>query len=354
APRERPPTDTDGWAAARIAWDETTARAVPATAAARPRPRLRWIALVLGAVLALVAVGLAVWTPSAGTPPAVDPSSPEQVAQRYRALGADLVRAVLRCSALTPDPGETERVSCDFGGLTVQLVGYDSTGRLRAHRDAALAPGQDSARSASTTGAGAAFAMDEAVGGGSTVYWDVESPRPVSATVTAARPLAEVLDFYDERRSTAVQRPEMPGAAFASPALWDLASTVVDGGRGQCEPTARDKYFSGVVEQVACTFPNGVLGDFGRFVDSRAVTFYRTSTASADYTVPGTVRTGSWNDFDDPADSQAQLIEYVLAADGDSYLYYDRRETLCFGLLYHPDHSQDRLKEFFVSQGLEQ
>ncbi|MCO1655264.1 hypothetical protein [Pseudonocardia humida] len=344
-----PPADRGGRAGPRITWDGTPTRPAPATGP----PRRRRLALVLGAVLLVVtAVAVVVGRPAA-SPAAADPSAPDQVALRFRALGADLVRGVLRCAPLAPEPGETERVRCDFGGLAVELVGYDSPNRLRGHRDEVLAATRGSARSADAVEAGAAFVMDETAEGRSTVYWDVESPRPMSATVSASRPLAEVLAFHDERRFAALPRPEQPGPAFGSAALWELAAVVVADGGGECAPTAREEYFAGTVEQVSCTFPNGVLADFARVADGRALTAFRVSSAFPEYTVPGTVRTGSWSDVDDTGAEQTQLIEYVLAADGDSYLYYDRRETLCLGLLYHPDLGQAELREFFVSRGLQ-
>jgi hypothetical protein len=174
----------------------------------------------------------------------------------------------------------------------------------------------------------------------------------MSATVVASRPIAEVLAFHDERRFGALRRPEQPGPAFASPALWKLASVVVVVGAGTCTATPREEYFTGTVEQVSCTFPNGVQAGFARVPDHRALTTFRVSSAHEEYAAPGTVRTGSWEDIGDTGAEQTQLIEYVLATDGDAYLYYDRQETLCLGVLHHPDFDQARLRDFFLSRGL--
>ncbi|WP_214406050.1 hypothetical protein, partial [Pseudonocardia lacus] len=276
----------------------------------------------------------------------------DQVAQRYRALGADLLLGARRCVALAPTPGQTEHLACDVetgaGALTLELVSFDTVARLREQRAAAMPAAADSVRSARATGPGAAFVMDETAAGASRVYWDVESPRPVSATVAADRPLAELVAFHDARRAGAVQRPEQPGAAFAVPAMWQLATAVVrDPDAVDCAAVAPSPEYPGTVEQVTCRFPDGMVADFGLAADAASFNRLRVALASPPGIVPGSQWIGAWEGPDVGDAVPGQLSYYTLADGGASRLYYDRRDWLSFGFLRGEGFTTERLYRFW-------
>ena len=102
----------------RVSWN-----APPPTSPVRAR---RWpLAAAMAVVLAATAGG-ALWFVRAGgtapDPPPPDRYAVDQVAQRYRALGARLLDGVTRCAQLPAAPGEVERVGCDVGTVSFTLA----------------------------------------------------------------------------------------------------------------------------------------------------------------------------------------------------------------------------------------
>jgi hypothetical protein len=307
--------------------------------------------LVGVALLLLGAAGAVAWLVRPVDPPAVDAFAVDQVAQRYRALGADLLAGAERCAPLAPQPGQTEHVGCTIatgrGPLGLELTTYDTSARLREARDRAMEAGPGSARSARADAGDGAFVMDEAASGGSRLYWDVEVPRPVSAAVADSRPLGELVAFYDARRFAVVQRPEQPGAAFTDPRLWLLAHEVLrghaDAGCTEVPPAAE---YPGAQLQVTCHLPDGIVADFGTVPDPAAFTRLRTALASPPGIVPGSQWIGGWQGSDGRSDGQ-QLTYYALAEGNASRLYYDSREALGFGLLSSDGLTPEQLHAFW-------
>ena len=61
--------------------------------------------------------------------------------------------------------------------------------------------------------------------------------------------------------------------------------------------------------------------------------------------MPGSLRVGLWRNF---ADEDGQLIEFRYNTEPASpYLYFDRRESLCFGLVSRSGVTQDELKQLW-------
>lgn len=309
-----------------------------------PRRDIPVVAIAVAAIaFAVVATIVAVRSgPEPGVP---DRYALDQVGLRYRALGAGLLDGALRCAPIAAQPGRTETVDCAFGAWSVVLVSYDSRAALDVSRSQALAPAPDSVRSAQAAEDDAAFAMDETAAGVASVHWDAADPRPVSATIsTAALPLPDLLDFYDSRGVGLLARPGQPGPAFRSGALWAFARSRVLADDPTCAPAPewRDSMHDSV-EAVKCTYPDGTVLGLAQLRDAAVVERYREDNLRAEWAVPGTVRVGAWAATDDPA-MAGVLVEYVFAEDGDSSLYFDDLDTSCFGLMFHPDLTQDQLK----------
>ncbi|WP_214406052.1 hypothetical protein [Pseudonocardia lacus] len=330
----------------RISWDERTRPTRrPAPAPAPTRRRGPWIVaavlvvLVVGAVAVLVAVlrGADDARPAA----APDRFAPDQVALRYRALGADLLAGALRCADLGSGPGLAEVVTCDFGGWALVLTEYETADGLRDVRDLLLSPRPESARSASRTAPGAAFLMDQDRDGTTRVYWDVESPRPVSAVAsTTALTMAELVEAFDDRGFTALQRPPQPGAPFDSPALWEFASGLVTNAGGTCTPRPTKDAYATAAEQVDCDFAGGAEASYVLFADPQDLAGERAGHVSPLETVPNTHRTGSYG-------SDAVFADYVLAADGEAYVYYDRGDLATFALVWQDGQPLEQVRAFW-------
>jgi hypothetical protein len=349
--------DTEGSPLPVTVPDGVAAPAVGDVPAGARRPRGRAVAAVAaGLAVVLAAVVLVVLTSGTGQPPTPDRFAVDQVAQRYRALGATLLDGALRCAPLPPDPGELERVDCSFGGWSVVLTGYDSAFRLTRVRELAVTAQPDAVRQAAATDPRATFAMRERSGADpvrdrstATVYWDAQDPRPVSATITTTElSLPALARFWDTRGVATVQRPAVPGAEFDSAALWLLAAPFVERTGASCGPIPERKYpYYGAIEGVQCRYPNGATIDFNRVGNAEQLQSNRRGFASPDGTAPGSLRLSAWN-ADDDRQLHGQLIEYSLATEPGSHLYFDELELLTFARLYHPSLSQDQLKAFWA------
>lgn len=242
-------------------------------------------------------------------------------------------------------------MACGFGAWSMVLVTYDTPSRLRDARELATAADAAAVRAAELTEGAGAFAVDQNLDGLTTVYWDTESPRAMSASVsTTELTAAELVAFWDARRAAVVQRPELPGADFESPRLWEIASPWVGRSDADCVRSTGEQAFTEAVEQVACRFPNGVEAQFVLLPDRAELTRFRASFASEESTLPGTQRLGGWL-LDSDTDNRGQLAEYVLATNGNSYLYFDQEATFTFALMYHQDMTQDQLKEWWNTTG---
>lgn len=356
SPREPDHPTVDGLPSARaagqhqISWDgEVGATAIGPAAPLRPliigrhRARTRTlvaVALVVG--VAVLTAALLVAGPTEHAAP--DRHAVEQVAGRYRALGAGLLAGAVRCAPLRPEPGELERIDCSFGSYSMVLVGYDTPSRLSEVRGRSRMADPTSVRWAATAGPGAAVAIDETRSGTSTIYWDADAPRPMSATVsTSELSLPDLVAFWDTRGFALVQRPELPGPAFRSGVLWaSLGFLFGDDPGVECAASATLK---DVAEEVICTFPNGVgaklvlAGDEERFVR------YRTPLASDANAVPGTHQLGTWS-LD--GRTKGQFAEGVLLGPSPtSYLYIDDPEARTFALFTHAEFSVRELDDFF-------
>jgi hypothetical protein len=310
------------------------------TRTARPRRRRR-AALVaaLGAVLVLR---------PAATPAAPDRFAIDQVALRYRALGATLLDGATSCARGTPRPGETEVVSCAFDRWTMTLTSYDTASRLVEERDRAVAAAPESLRSARTVAIDGAFAMAETTSG-STVYWDTTRPRPVSArTTTGQLGLLDLVARYDGRGAATVARPETPGPAFASGELWSFTAQSLGTDGARCDPMPPgDPARSGAVDAVRCTLPNGVTADLVQLAAYDQLLARRTAAGSEAGKVPGTLRgVGSWK-FEEGTEGRGQFAEYVPVDGGDAHIYWDDESTHCVALISHPDLTQDQLLDFW-------
>ena len=220
------------------------------------------------------------------------------------------------------------------------LAEYDSTGRLQAAPDAA--------RARDRVDGEAAVWFEETTAGRSRVYWDVEGPRPVSATVVREQPIADLLAFYDTRGFTAVTRAELPGPQFRSPLLWDLARSLVERSRGDCAAIARDQAYEDAAEQVDCTFAGGVRVEFALARDRAALQRFRSVVAAPEGARPGSLRVGGWRRPE--TTEPGQLIEYARA-DGSPVLYFDDPAVLGLGRLFGAGMTQDQLEEFFATDG---
>lgn len=282
--------------------------------------------------------------PSHRPPP--DRFAVDQVAQRYRALGLDLLAGARRCAPVAPEPGERERVDCNFGDWSMVLIDHDTPGRLGEARTRAVAAPAGAVRSADAMQGDTAFVMHQERSGTSTVYWDTETPRPLSATIsTGELSPAELLAFWDTRASTLLRRPEFPGAEFASATLWELAGPFVKASGATCAPTPVEHMFA---EAAECRYSNEAVMEFTLLADPEQFGRYRNRFASEANTLPGTLRLGAWL-LEGDSENRGQLAEYASAPGGDSYLYFDDSDALAFGLVFHPDLSQDELKAFWSS-----
>ncbi len=304
----------------------------------------RWW-LVGGAVLlvAAVAAGVVLFLQgdkeTAAPPP--DRYALDQVAGRYRALGARLLDGAVRCAQQPAKPGETERVGCDAGLYALTLVTYDVPGRLTESRKLADAAG--ALRSASSTGSGAAFAMRELASGESTIYWDVDSPRAVSATLTARKTgLPALAEFYDARQFGVLKRPEVPGAAFSSGKLWELAQAhVLNERSADCKAVPAT---TGTAETVKCPLADGAMLVFSTASDHQALIDLRAENSANGGVVPGTLEVRTWNRLGGPV--IGQFIRFVTADDRSPALYFDDDAKLVYGYYFGaPGSSPEALLE---------
>lgn len=307
------------------------------------RGRKKWF--IGGAVLlvAAIATGVVLFVQDKEEPAAPPPDryALDQVAGRYRALGARLLDGAVRCAQQPAKPGETERVGCDAGLYALTLVTYDVPGRLTESRK--LADTAGAVRSASTEGAGAAFAMRELASGESTIYWDVDSPRAVSATLTAAKTgLPALAEFYDARKFGVLNRPEVPGAAFSSGKLWELAQAhVLNERSADCKAVPAT---TGTAETVKCPLADGAMLVFSTASDHEALIKLRTENSSNGGVVPGTVDVSTWNRHGGPV--VGQFIRFVTADDRSPTLYFDDDAKLVYGYYFGaPGSSPEALLE---------
>ncbi|WP_409495856.1 hypothetical protein [Amycolatopsis sp. cmx-11-12] len=308
-----------------------------------PRSRKKWF--IGGAVLlvAAIATGVVLFVQGKEEPAAPPPDryALDQVAGRYRALGARLLDGAVRCAQQPAKPGETERVGCDAGLYALTLVTYDVPGRLTESRK--LADTAGAVRAASTEGAGAAFAMRELASGESTIYWDVDSPRAVSATLTAAKTgLPALAEFYDARKFGVLKRPEVPGAAFSSGKLWELAQAhVLNERSAECKAVPAT---TGTAETVKCPLADGAMLVFSTASDHEALIKLRTENSSNGGVVPGTVDVSTWNRHGGPV--VGQFIRFVTADDRSPTLYFDDDAKLVYGYYFGaPGSSPEALLE---------
>ncbi|WP_181776543.1 hypothetical protein [Amycolatopsis pittospori] len=325
----------------RLTWDGDQK---PPTRRMPSRARRRWLiggAVVL--VIAVVAAGMVFFLrnkeETAAPPP--DRYALDQVAGRYRALGARLLDGAVRCAQQPAKPGETERVACDAGLYALTLVTYDVPGRLTESRK--LADTAGAVRSASTLGSGAAFAMRELPSGESTIYWDVDSPRPVSATLTAPKTgLPALAGFYDARRFGVLERPEVPGAAFSSGTLWEFAQSHVLNERSpNCKAVPAT---TGTAETVKCPLPDGAMLVFSTASDHDALIALRTENSAEGSVVPGTLDVRTWNRLGGPI--VGQFIRFVTSDDRSPAIYFDDDRKLVYGWFFGaPGSSPDALLE---------
>jgi hypothetical protein len=331
----------------RLGWG-TTATAVAGRSRLRAVPVVAAL-IVAGALIGGVALAL---QPRPTEPAAADRYAVDQVAQRYRALGATLLDGARSCAPARPQPGDTEAVTCTFDRWSMTLTTYDTPGRLVGVRNQSVADAAGRVRDAHRTVRDAAVVLSEtgiATGAStvtSTVYWDTVLPRPVSAVVSSTEiGLLDLVARYDARGSTLLERPEVPGPAFASGSLWRFASDSQSLLGASCGPVpADDPTRAGTLDAVRCTFPTGVRADFFQLATNEQLVERRLAATSEDGKVPGTLRNvNAWGFDGADQDTRGQLAEYVSAADGDAYIYWDRPDTLSFGLLTHPDLTQDQL-----------
>jgi hypothetical protein len=330
---------------ARISWDAADGTTAPATAVrSRRRP-----ALLVAILLVVLAAGAAAafaagLVPGPAAPAAADRFAVEQVAQRYRALGATLLDGAASCARDVPQPGEVEAVSCAFDGWTMHLTSYDSASRLIEERERPLVEAPSSLRSTRAVTSDAAFALVE-TGAGSTIYWDTTRPRPASARIDSGGPgLLDLVARYDSRGVTTVDRPEPPGPAFASGELWLFAAQTLGVDDASCAPAPRaDPAGAAAVDAVRCTLPDGGVVDMVQVGSYEQLLARRTVAASEDGKVPGTLRgVGGWK-LEEETDNRGQFAEYVGLDDGDAHIYWDDERTRCVALLSHPDLGQDEL-----------
>ncbi|MFD6066945.1 hypothetical protein [Amycolatopsis lurida] len=324
----------------RLTWG---GRQNPSTRALPSRTRKKW--LLGGAVLlvAAIATGVVLFVQGKEKPAAPPPDryALDQVAGRYRALGARLLDGAVRCAQQPAKPGETERVGCDAGLYALTLVTYDVPGRLTESR--ALASAAGAVRSAGNAGQGAAFAMRELPSGESTVYWDVDSPRPVSATLTARKTgLPALVEFYDARQFGVLKRPEVPGAAFSSGALWEFAQAhVLNERSAKCQAVPAT---TGTAETVKCPLADGAMLVFSSASDHDALGKLRSENSANGGVVPGSVEVRTWNRLGGPV--VGQFIRFVTADDRSPAIYFDDDAKLIYGWFFGaPGSSPEALLE---------
>jgi hypothetical protein len=344
-----------GAPARRLHWDQQDGTRTSGAAAGPPRRRSGIvIAAVAVLVLVLAAAGVIAAVQGRAAPPPPDRYAVDQVAQRYRALGATLLDGAMRCAPVAPDPGELEEVDCTFGAWSTVLTSYDTPSRLAAAGELLAPAGGDHLREGRTTGPGGTvtFVEDATEDGGSrsTVHWDTTTPRPAGATVTtSALPMSELAGFLDSRGFAGVERPDVPGPQFRSGRLYRLASGLGRKTSSTCVVAPLTGRLRGAEEEVRCTYANGASARFARFRDLRDLLAVRDEYATELGDVPGTLRVGGWS-TSDPAQGSAdsnQLIEFVAADDGDAELYYDQTSSRCLGIVTHPDFTQEQLRTFF-------
>lgn len=345
-PRPRPrPTP-------RVSWDDDEPDPVrPLDPPARRRRRAWPVGVGAGIVVVLVAVLAVVFNQERAAPPP-DRYAVDQVAQRYRALGAALLDGALGCAPIAPEPGLTERVSCSFGTWSLQLSSYDSASRLAGVREQQTTPDLTAVREAITRGPGSAAVMREVAEPGdvslgnaaATLYWDSDLPRPVSASVrTTDVPMPELAAFWDTRRVEGPPRPDLPGREFRAAPLWKLARDFINGTDATCGDVPADKLFPNAVEQHRCRYSNGLSVEFALLPGDQQLFDYRTTFADPDGVQPGSQRLGSWTD----GTTRGQMIEYIASGDGVAYLYFDDPDVRAFGLMYGANADQDRVKTFW-------
>jgi hypothetical protein len=336
----------------RLSWGGTAA-VVPERFRRRRAPVVAAVVVAAVVVAVLLAGGaalaLGLLPRPAGPATAPDRYAIGEVAGRYRALGATLLDGARSCAPARPRPGDTEAVTCVFDRWTMTLTTYDTPGRLIETRNRSVGEAARGVRDASRIEPNAAIVASETGPGTvtSTIYWDTALPRPVSAVITGTGiGLPDLVARYDARGSALVERPEVPGPAFASGALWKFASASQSLLGASCGPIpADDPARSGAVDAVRCTFPTGVRVDFFQLTTYEQLIERRLAATSEDGKVPGTLRNvNAWGFDGTDEDTRGQLAEYVSAADGDAYVYWDRQDTLSFGLLTHPDFTQDQLE----------
>ena len=320
----------------------------------RPAPPGRrrgvWaVAAVAAVVVAVVATVLV----AGGAParPAPDRDAPDQVAQRYRALGATLLSGAVRCAAVRPEPGESERLDCGFGAYSMILTSYDTADRLLAARAAARALPPSSVRSAVAVQPDGAFVLDETRDTTSTVFWDSLTPRPMSATVTTTRLAPPALvAFYDARGSTVLRRPELPGPQFDSGVLWSaVGAHFADEPGAQCGHAPNGVTPADLKEEVHCTFADGLTGIFDLPVSTERFTFARAALGSDTDAVPGTHSFTTWTGIIDQSGtvSTGGLAQYVRRTDGWAYLYFDQPGAQSYGYLRSTTLTQAQLLDFW-------
>ncbi|GLZ41981.1 hypothetical protein [Actinokineospora sp. NBRC 105648] len=311
-------------AAHRVTWED-----VPTPT----RTRVVWLPIVIVAVLALVGGGVFLLNRDTEQPPAPPPDryATDQVAARYRALGARLLDDALRCAQLPARPSEVERVSCDIGTSTLTLTTYDAPSRLAETRRSEV-PETGAVRSARAEQQGAGFAMAEIESGAATIRWDIDSPRPVSANLTTDRGgLTPILTTYDALQFGGLARPDLPGPAFTSGVLWAFAENqVINAEKPQCQqvPVA-----AGTTEMVKCPLTDGGMLTFALAATRADLIKQRTENAAGGGKVPGTVQVRAWN-HSTGGDITGQFITFTTADDKSPTIYFDDDQTLAYGYLF--------------------
>jgi hypothetical protein len=302
--------------------------------------------------------------------PVVDRFAVSQVAQRYRELGATLLAGARGCVPLAPQVGEVERVRCDFGDRTLDLVQYGSATGLRQERARAVDSTIEWVRFGQRQERDAAFSMHEDRTGAATVYWDSVLPRPQSAVVTnsagpeatggtgatiARLSLPELVDFYDGRRFGALTRPELDAAQFRSGVLADLAQNDLNEPKVRCRADPGGPYRR-AVEQVTCTFREGITAWYLLVEDADSYAGYRKDIASSANAVPGSHHSEAWDVSTEH--KGGTLTYYEQSTTRQSVLYSElvyrdpagrgpRQPTLAIAVYRHPTMSAAELKAWW-------
>ncbi|MEU4157933.1 hypothetical protein [Actinoplanes sp. NPDC026670] len=370
-----------------LSWDDATgvsrpvAPELPVTLSGPPayrrtaRNRL-FAALVAGCVAAAAAAavigGLAVNRDSPQEPaPVVDRFALSEVAQRYRALGAELLAGARDCVPLTPEVDEVERVRCEFADRTLVLVQYGSAARLRQARAETVDSTIEWVRFGQVLDQDAAFSMHEDRTGEATVYWDSVLPRPQSAVVTNAigseetegtgatvgrLSLPDLVDFYDGRRFGALTRPDLDAPEFRSGVLADLAQNDLNEPGMQCRAEPGGP-FQRAAEQVTCTFREGVVAWYVLVEDEDSFALYRKDIASSANAVRGSHHTEAWNISTNH--KGGTFTYYRESTSNQSILYSEltyrdpsgsgpRQPTLALAVYRHPTMSPTQLKAWWT------